>query len=332
MTVADRHRRARPGWLKIDRRSIYVVGGGLVVVVLLCSATIRRKKSQAAMLRIGPIGPAPPGARRQQPLAARAARKKPRVHFLRWAPDILVGERAPHGNRGACRSCHQVLTRGLLPVAGARPRRVRPTPGQKLGRTNPPTRRAAGTKAPGKKITMLPFQEVHWQGIEMISTVRALKRRLDIPVDARGVVIDEVTPPADQQGFWAGDLITAINGRPTPTLEAAVTAARTVHDKGQVTVSVLRKGKPRKLQLYAVKGILGTANGESAPMIRSGARPPHGWRGPCTNCHRIGKGPKLPLPVDLGDLLVRKAPPIRVGQKMPHRNRGVCSACHKIIR
>jgi hypothetical protein len=65
-------------------------------------------------------------------------------------------------------------------------------------------------------------------------------------------------------------------------------------------------------------------------MITSGALPPHGYLGPCTNCHRIGKINNLNLAVDLGDRLAKAAPPIRAGQARPHQDRGACPACHTI--
>jgi hypothetical protein len=115
---------------------------------------------------------------------------------------------------------------------------------------------------------------------------------------------------------------------PTPSLERFVEAADKARDAPTVTIKLLRKGKPISLELTAPRGRLGTANGETAPMIRSGSRPPHGYLGPCTSCHHIGTG--MNLAVDLGDPLAKTAPAIRAGQPSPHRNRGRCSSCHVI--
>jgi len=131
------------------------------------------------------------------------------------------------------------------------------------------------------------------------------------------------------EGFWAGDLITSVGQVPTPTLESFIEAADRVRDRRRAEVQILRKNKPHGLVLTALRERLGTANGETAPMIKPGSRPPHGYKGACTNCHRIGTTGELA--VDQGDLLTRAAPPIRAGQTPPHRDRGTCTACHTIV-
>jgi hypothetical protein len=176
---------------------------------------------------------------------------------------------------------------------------------------------------------MMPFQEAHWQGLELISLTPGIARVLNLPRHAQGVVVDEATMPADVEGFLAGDLVTGIDGIPTPDLESFVSVAAQFKEQKQIAIEVLRKGGAQTLVLSAFQGPLGTANGETAPMILPGARPPHGYLGPCTNCHHIGGTPELP--VDLGDPLTTSAPPIRAGQPRPHRDRGRCSTCHKIL-
>ncbi len=177
---------------------------------------------------------------------------------------------------------------------------------------------------------MLPFQEAHWQGIEVVPPTSGLKRLLKILSDAKGVLIDDVTAPADLQGFLAGDLITSVGQIPTPDLESFLQAADRVRGRRRTEVQLLRKNKLHSLVLTALQMRLGTANGETAPMIRPGSRPPHGYKGACTNCHHIGATGQLAL--DNGDLLTRVAPPIRAGQTPPHRDRGACTACHTIVR
>lgn len=177
---------------------------------------------------------------------------------------------------------------------------------------------------------MLPFQEAHWQGIEVVPPTNGLKRLLKIFSDTKGVIIDDVTAPADLQGFLAGDLITSVGQIPTPDLESFLQAADRVRARRRTEVQLLRKNKSHSLVLTALQMRLGTANGETAPMIKPGSRPPHGYKGACTNCHRIGNTGQLA--VDNGDLLTRDAPPIRAGQTPPHRDRGACTACHTIVR
>lgn len=271
------------------------------------------------------------------------------VHFLSFAPTIKAGTPRPHGDRGTCTNCHDIIPQKPATNQVALPPPAvdsvtnastlggwsKPQPGQpQYGyggqvAANAGTANAAATRPPtgtGKLPDILPFQEAHWQGIEAISLSPGLGRLLGIPQRSRGVVIDEVTMPADVQGFGAGDLITAVGGRATPDLESFVDAADRVRDESNVVIDVVRKGEPKKIVLSARR--LGTASGETAPMIPAGARAPHGYQGPCTNCHRIGTGGSLA--VDLGDVLSKSAPPIYWGQPRPHQDRGPCTACHTI--
>lgn len=255
------------------------------------------------------------------------------VRFLRPAPDIVPGATPPHGPRGPCRSCHRFIQ---PPVSNAQPAALgTPAPGSCTGNgagqlaAGPPAATAAAPTA--RPLKMMPFQEAHWQGLELISYTPAMSRLLKLPRDARGVVVDEATMPADMQGFLAGDMVTAVEGVPTPSLEAFVDAAHTVRQRRRVKIDLLRKGGTRHtLVLAALTGDLGTANGETAPMIPAGSRPPHGYLGPCTSCHHIGNTGVGA--VDLGDPLTKQAPAIRAGQTRPHRDRGQCTACHTILR
>ena len=134
--------------------------------------------------------------------------------------------------------------------------------------------------------------------------------------------------PADVEGFSAGDLLTAIEGVPTPDLDTFAAVAYHTRDRQRVDIQLTRGNRQLSLPLSALQGVLGTANGETAPMIPPGQLPPHGYLGPCTTCHHIGSSGNLA--VDLGDALTKGAPPIRAGQQPPHRRRGACPACHVI--
>lgn len=191
-----------------------------------------------------------------------------------------------------------------------------------------PSQTTAPRTAPGPA-KLLPFQEAHWQGIEAVPLTDGLRRLLNILPDAKGVIIDDVTMPADLQGFMAGDLITAVGQVPTPDLESFLRAADRVRDRRRAEIQFLRKNKTHTLILTALQKRLGTANGETAPMIKPGARAPHAYKGACTNCHNIGTTGQLAM--DNGDLLTRTALPIRAGQTPPHRDRGACTACHTIV-
>ena len=179
------------------------------------------------------------------------------------------------------------------------------------------------------RFRMIPFVEAHWQGLEMIVLTPALARALGIDPTFKGVIADDVTPPADACGFLGGDIITAVNGVPTNDLNSFIDASDPVREQRSIQVTVIRKGRTFPLVLWALQDRLGVANGETAPMIPSGSVSPHAYQGACTGCHRIGT--KGQLPVDQGDLLSRAAPPIRPGSTRPHRDRGNCITCHQIL-
>ena len=183
------------------------------------------------------------------------------------------------------------------------------------------------TSAP--KFVMLPFVEAHWQGLELIPLTVTLARTLGIAPDVRGVIADDVTPPADAAGFIGGDVVTSIGQVPTPDLNAFIEAADRVRERKRVELGVVRKGQAFTLILWPLKDRMGTANGETAPMIPPGAQSPHGYQGRCTGCHRIGTNGSLPA--DQGDLLAKTAPVIRANATRPHRDRGNCISCHKIL-
>jgi hypothetical protein len=186
----------------------------------------------------------------------------------------------------------------------------------------------AGLRAPALREPLLPFQEAHWQGLELLPHTRTLAKLLKLPPDARGVIVDESTMPADDAGFQAGDLVTAVGGVPTPDLLAFIDATSRIRALPRIDVDIYRKEQPMRLEMTALLGRLGTANGETAQTIPPGSRPPHAYQGACTNCHRIGT--KGQLPTDQGDLLTKTAPVISAGQRAPHESRGTCTACHVI--
>jgi hypothetical protein len=173
------------------------------------------------------------------------------------------------------------------------------------------------------------FTEAHWQGLEVIPNSPLVAQALRLPTDVAGVIVDDVTLPADLQGFQAGDLVTHLGATATPDLNAFIQAADVLRDATQANVTILREGLLHFLPLNALGQRLGSANGETPSMIPPGARMPHPYRGPCTNCHRIGTTGTLA--VDQGDMLTTAAPSIRAGAVRPHRDRGPCATCHQIL-
>lgn len=175
------------------------------------------------------------------------------------------------------------------------------------------------------------FTEAHWQGLEVVPNTRALARALSIDPSVRGVIVDDVTLPADLQGFAAGDVITNVNGLPTPDLMSFIRASDRARAASSASLGVIRNGRTGTLSLTALLGRMGTANGETPSMIPPNARMPHAYRGPCVGCHRIGTTGTLM--VDQGDPMPDRTtvPVIRAGNRRPHVDRGPCGTCHAIL-
>jgi hypothetical protein len=183
--------------------------------------------------------------------------------------------------------------------------------------------------SPAPGLDPRPFAEAHWQGLEAVPKTPALAQMLKLPPDVAGVILDDVTLPADLQGFRAGDLVTAIDSVPTPNLVAFIRATERIRDQQRVAIDIVRSGAPQRIELVALLKRLGTANGETPPMIPPGAVRPHRYMGPCLNCHRIGVTGNLAA--DQGDNLKNAPGPVRLTDVSQHRDRGACAACHPIL-
>jgi hypothetical protein len=224
----------------------------------------------------------------------------------------------------------------IAPLTGDNPERITPPPqpiapdamteAARREQLNPLT---GWGQPPAPTIDPRRFTEAHWQGLEVIPNTPLIAATLKIPLDAPGVIVDDVTLPADLQGFQGGDLVMQVAGVATPDLTTFIDATDRVRDLPNADVVVLRDAQPKLMRVTGLKPRLGTANGETATMIRPGARMPHPYRGPCTNCHRIGTTGNIP--VDQGSPMVIGAPSIRADAKRPHRDRGPCTACHQIL-
>jgi hypothetical protein len=182
---------------------------------------------------------------------------------------------------------------------------------------------------PAPNLDPRPFAEAHWQGLEAIPKTPTVAKMLKVPPNVDGVILDDVTLPADLQGFKAGDVVTAVDGVPTPDLVSFIRATDRIRDAKRVTVDFVRRGMARQMDITALFDRLGTANGETPPMIPPGAQRPHIYMGPCVNCHRIGTTGNLA--VDQGDNPKNKPGPVKADGPVPHRDRGPCATCHPII-
>ncbi|MBF0560744.1 MAG: PDZ domain-containing protein [Alphaproteobacteria bacterium] len=184
--------------------------------------------------------------------------------------------------------------------------------------------------------------EAHWQGLDVRLLNEELRRKLKFPKGLQGILVGEVTLNAAAAGILAGDVIVRVEDVPVATVEDFQLQTRLVKDRNQARLALLRKGKPEAggaalmTQMTVVlrgEPDLGFAQVEGAPMILPGAERPHPYRGPCTNCHAVGRGFELtPDP----DLITLPPPPITsdgaIRGMRPHEDRGPCEACHVIVR
>jgi len=180
--------------------------------------------------------------------------------------------------------------------------------------------------------------EGHWIGLEVIPLTATIAKWNSIPPEIAGVLIDEVTLLSAAAGFYAGDVITAVNGKKVTDLSSFQEATMDVAQANRANVSVFRSGKKKEIVVLSTD-VLGIAQMEGAPMILATDRSPHGYYGPCDKCHTIAKSAsnsknalnQNELLKDQGDSLTMVAPNIRRGTPAPHRNRGTCTLCHIVL-
>lgn len=187
----------------------------------------------------------------------------------------------------------------------------------------------------------MKLYEAHWQGMDVMKLTSELRQQLGYPRGMQGVIINEVTLNAALSGMLGGDIIVGIRDVPVTELESFVEATRQVKHLRHAAVTVMRKGKERdengryvmqrRVHIIRTHIELGFAQAEGAPMILPGDPRPHGYRGPCTDCHTIGDGTfTMPDP----DLIILPPPDLTNKQiqsgERPHRDRGPCIACHLV--
>ncbi|MGR3220144.1 MAG: magnetochrome domain-containing protein [Candidatus Anammoxibacter sp.] len=168
--------------------------------------------------------------------------------------------------------------------------------------------------------------EAHWQGMEVMALTWELAAKLGIPIDEKGVIVDEVTLAAGESGLRGGDIIKSINGVTVTNLAEFYNVTKRLRNQKVASINVKRGNRDLTIELVAAD-ILGFAQVESAPMILPGSIAPHRYRGACTGCHAIGNSWHItPDP----ELVTLTPPPISVKANCPHRYRGKCKACHVI--
>ncbi|MBF0246956.1 MAG: magnetochrome domain-containing protein [Alphaproteobacteria bacterium] len=187
----------------------------------------------------------------------------------------------------------------------------------------------------------LQLSEAHWQGMDVWPLSVVNRKKMRYPDWVEGLLVDEVSLNSARSGMQGGDVIVNVGDAQVKTLEEFQLQSRSWRNAQEVPITVLRKGNwdpdtgfyKMKTLTFTVRGLpdLGFAQVEGAPMILPGDPRPHGYRGPCTDCHTVGKGLELaPDP----DLISLPPPPITVVQasreERPHEDRGPCAACHLV--
>jgi len=174
--------------------------------------------------------------------------------------------------------------------------------------------------------------EAHWIGLEAGPLLPAVAKANNIPPNISGVFVDEVTLVAADSGLLAGDVITAVNGNQVSDLKTFKNATKHVALANQAQVTIFRRGAYKTIVVVSPDE-LGFAQIEGAPMILATDRAPHGYYGPCDNCHAIAPGRTNinQMAKDLGDILAKSAPNIKKGTPPPHGNRGACTKCHVLL-
>ncbi|MEI8395115.1 MAG: magnetosome magnetite formation protein MamP [Rhodospirillaceae bacterium] len=204
------------------------------------------------------------------------------------------------------------------------------------------TLEAVAPKAPNFIPASVQLYEAHWQGMDTRLLTGELRRKLRFPQGLAGLLVGEVSLEAGRSGLLGGDVIVAVEGQPITSLESFQDATRLIADRTRATIEALRKTGPKDrngnraamvrmtLTLVAERP-LGFAQVEGAPMIKAGDPRPHPDRGPCTQCHSIGRGFELTPDPDL----ITLPPPVLSRDQAakglrPHEDRGPCQACHVI--
>lgn len=168
--------------------------------------------------------------------------------------------------------------------------------------------------------------EAHWQGMEVIPLTWELAAKLGIPLDEKGVMVDEVTLNSLDCGLQGNDIIKSVNGVTVTNLTEFYNVTKRIRNQKVASINVKRGRQNLTIELVA-PDILGFAQVEAAPMVLPGDVAPHRYRGPCIDCHAIGNtGHIKPDP----ELVVLPPPPITKNANCPHRYRGACNLCHVI--
>ena len=235
-------------------------------------------------------------------------------------PPITINSILPHGYRGVCANCHQIVE-SMTPVGRSFSSQTRNNVQSSSGLPSPAQQNAAG------KVLV----EGHWLGMELIPITPELAREYKLPERVMGLLVDEVTLEAAESGLLAGDVLQSIDNYPVKTLKDFNQATRKVEAFEEATLGVLRNGRRQLIRLRSSWHKLGVAQNEAAQPIQPGAISPHkAMDRACTACHIIMETGGQ-LPIDAGDIL-SAPPPITRFTKAPHTLRGKCSACHVITK
>ena len=116
------------------------------------------------------------------------------------------------------------------------------------------------------------YRGVFGVGLQDIS--RDLAQALDLPPDSRGAVVTDVQTgsAAARAGLRAGDLITAINGRPVSGATDLTTQLALLRVGERLRVDILRNGRPERLSARIADPFEGYVDAGSLAIPFRGAR------------------------------------------------------------
>ncbi len=177
------------------------------------------------------------------------------VAVRRVPPPIPANSVAPHGDRGPCESCHQIIRTGQLMAQNVQPGLYGTMPMDVTGRN---VAIAPPSVAPDNAL-----------GATFKSVDAYLLQRFRPPSNG-GVFVTQVAQgsPSEQAGLVAGDLIFKMNGRwvRTPEELQAMLATQTVGDK--VRLDFMRNQERREISvtLAAPAAVDATAQPVAAPI------------------------------------------------------------------
>lgn len=115
--------------------------------------------------------------------------------------------------------------------------------------------------------------EGHWLGMELIPLTVELAKEYKVPVDTKGLLVDEISLESAESGVLAGDLVVAVEGFATPDLVAFTEATRRVRNRTKAKILVSRRGQLLEYTFSATQALGFSQNEAAQPITPGGFKP-----------------------------------------------------------